>query len=214
MPTRIICDRCEKPFDTEAHPGDKVECPLCGDVNIVRAVPRARPAEEPPAQARPDRATAAGYPSATGPEVDVLRVRPAMLRAKPATFFSLWLGIILGLTGAVLLFAPMFPVAVICLVVSGGCAIMLAIWKVKSMHDRLRITTRRIVDRSGLLSKNISEVLHKDIRHVTVKQTFWQRLWGVGTIEISTAADDDGVEVYMQDVPKPDQVQRVIDLYR
>jgi len=90
---------------------------------------------------------------------------------------------------------------------------VLAGWRIKTMHDGLLITTRRIIDRSGLLSKKTSEVMLKDIRHVVVTQKFMERLFSVGTLAISSSSDD-GVEIYMQDVPKPEEVKRIIDLYR
>jgi uncharacterized membrane protein YdbT with pleckstrin-like domain len=90
---------------------------------------------------------------------------------------------------------------------------MFGIWKFQTMHDGLRLTTRRIVDREGLFSKNTSEILLRDIRHVMVKQTFMQRVMGIGTLALSSAADD-GVEIHMEHLADPDEVKRIIDLYR
>ncbi len=204
MPIRLICDKCDKAFETDSPAGSKVTCPACGDINIVR--------DAPIASGKTDRAAAAGYPPDFGPEAEVIRVRPAMLRARPMSFLGLWALFLASAVGAFLLLA-MPPAAIGCAVIALICLIALLVWKIRTMHDRLRITTRRIVDRTGLLSKNTSEILIKDIRHVAIRQTFWQRVWGVGELAISSAADD-GVEIFMRDVPKPDDVKRVIDLYR
>lgn len=209
MTTRLHCDRCDKPFDTDAQPGDKVKCPHCADVNIVRATSHGKAVT--PA---PDRAAAAGYPPATGPETDVLRIRPAMLRAKPLRFFGLWVGVVLGVVGGIMLLAPMLPAAIACFILAVACGLVLSVWKFYTLHDRLRITTRRIVDREGLFSKRTSEILIKDIRNVVVNQTFWQRLWGVGSVAISSAAADNGIDIEMSDVPRPEEVKRVLDFYR
>lgn len=208
MATRLVCDRCDKQFDTDAPPGEKVQCPFCHDVNIVRTPAKGTPADGPAG----DRAAAAGYPPALGPEVEVLRVRVAMLRARPFSFLGLWCGLVGSCVAGVLFFA-LLPVAIGCGVVAVACLLALLVWKIKAMHDKLRITTRRIIDRTGLLDKNTSEILIKDIRHVVIRQSFWQRIWGVGELAISSAADD-GVEIFMKDVPKPEDVKRVIDLYR
>src|SRR4051812_10900244 len=79
MPT-ITCDRCEKPIEVP-NPlmGQRVTCPSCGDVNIIRTLSNS------PAPSS-DRAAAAGYPPALGPEQDVMIVRPAIFRAKPLRF--------------------------------------------------------------------------------------------------------------------------------
>jgi uncharacterized membrane protein YdbT with pleckstrin-like domain len=70
-----------------------------------------------------------------------------------------------------------------------------------------------VIDREGLLSKVTSEVLHSDIRNVQIQQTLMQRIMGVGTLTISCSAENED-EVRMENVTKPDEVARVIDLYR
>jgi len=211
---RIICDKCEKPFEVDAQPGDKVECPRCGDVNIVRVAAGATSAAAAAPAAKEDRAAAAGHPPAFGPEVNVIRLRPAMFRAKPFRFLLLVVGLFGGAAGALVLLSMEHKPWAIAAGAGGLLSgIVLAGWRIKTMHDGLLITTRRIIDRSGLLSKKTSEVMLKDIRHVVVTQKFMERLFSVGTLAISSSSDD-GVEIYMQDVPKPEEVKRIIDLYR
>src|SRR5262249_43447333 len=106
---QLRCDKCEKLIEVDdARPGDKVECPACGDINVVRTVAaRVAPA------AAPDRAGAAGYPPSTGPEVDVLVLRPAMFRSRPMAYTGVVVLILGGLAGAVLmLHSP--PLAALC----------------------------------------------------------------------------------------------------
>ena len=207
MPTATLtCDNCDKPFSVDdVNIGDKVKCPICADVSVVRSLS---------SRAEEDRAAAAGLPAKHGPEVDVRRLRPAMFRAQPLKFLLLSLGTLGGITGAIVAsMAAMLPVAAIAAVVAVACVVMFGIWKFQTMHDGLLLTTRRIVDREGLFSKNTSEILLRDIRHVVVKQTFSQRLMGIGTLALSSAADD-GVEIYMEHLADPDEVKRIIDLYR
>ena len=96
---RKICDRCDEvlEFDDE-YAGKKVECPHCGDTNILPdATVTASAAKK--AEAVHDRAVEAGFPPDSGPEVEVMKIRPSMWRSHPfwtvftlgiATFF-MWL---------------------------------------------------------------------------------------------------------------------------
>jgi uncharacterized membrane protein YdbT with pleckstrin-like domain len=77
----------------------------------------------------------------------------------------------------------------------------------------LTITNKRAIERDGLLKKDISEVLHDDIRNVQTHQTLRQRLLGIGDIGISSAGQED-FEIQVRDVPNPGKIREVIDLYR
>jgi hypothetical protein len=87
------------------------------------------------------------------------------------------------------------------------------VWKIKTLGAALEITNKRTVERRGLFSKATSEVVHDNIRNVQVDQTFWQRVWKVGALGLSSSGQD-GIEIHMQHVPKPEEVRRIIDLYR
>lgn len=209
---QVICDDCEARFDVEAAAeGQKVRCPHCGDVHIIRAPSAATPQA---AARRRDRAADAGYPAAFGEEAEVMIVKPAMLRAKPISFVSLLALLVASIIGAAW-FGSQANVwaAGGCLVVMFACLAAFAWWRLLKRTTFLRITTKRTVESVGLFGKSTSEILHKDIRNFTVTQTFWQRLWGVGSIGIDSAADD-AQEIVMHDVPNPKGVHRVIDLYR
>lgn len=204
----IRCDNCEGTIRVE-NPivGQKVKCPSCGDINILRAAQSIGAAAP-----QKDRAAEAGYPPAFGPEADVLRLRPAMIRARPGKFFGLVSLALAALIGGGLL-GFITPLAIGCLVVAGLALALLLLWRLQTMGDGLRVTTKRTIDRRGIFSRHTSEVLHADIRNIQISQTFWQRLWGVGTIAISCSAEHED-EVEMSDVPNPEKVRNVIDLYR
>lgn len=210
MKTVVIkCERCENPIEIAAPTlGQKVTCPKCGDLNVVRTLEAAAS----PAAKTPDRAVAAGYPPIDGPEVPVLQLRPAMFRARPFIFTLLVLAVLGGITGSIVFFAVL-PLAIAFGVLALIGVVSLISWRIKTLGEGLRITTKRIIDSEGLFSKATSEVLHKDIRNIQVRQTFLQRVLGVGSVTISTAAENED-EVSMDDVPRPDKVREVIDLYR
>lgn len=204
---RLICEKCEKEFEAQgAALGVKVECPFCGDVQVVRL------GQDGPLKGRAieDRAGAAGYPPANGPEQVVLHLRPPMFRSHPLRFVGLCAAVVGGAVLAILVPGAGTIIGAIVAVAALG---WLVVWKVLTLTEGLRITTKRTVDEQGILSKRTSEVLHDDIRNIQINQSFLQRVLGVGSIAISSAADS-GQEIFMSAVKNPEQVKRVIDLYR
>lgn len=222
-----ICDNCEKKFEVEeSTTHQKARCPHCGDVRVVPgkagAIPLGAPAGRSPASAPGsgaapgaiDRAAALGLPAANGPEQEVMIVRPAMFRARPFTYLVLTALFLAGLVGIGwgVSRGPMGWA------IGGGAASVLAIaafafWRLVKKNTRLRITTKRCVETVGVFSKASSEILHRDIRNFTVSQSFWERICGVGTIGISSAAEDE-TEIVMGDVTRPWDVHKTIDAYR
>jgi membrane protein YdbS with pleckstrin-like domain len=203
---RLTCDNCEQPIEVDdSLAGQKVKCPACGDVNVV------------PAAGAADRAAAAGLPAVRGPETRVMVVRRSVFRGKPLRFLLLVVVLLAGITGAVyfgVVRNPGEPIGVAASAVVGAIALLTLIgWKLLSLSQRLDITTKRTVERVGILSRATTEIMHKDIRGVQIRQTFAQRLLRVGTICISSAAEDEH-EIMATDVPNPDRVRGTIDLYR
>jgi uncharacterized membrane protein YdbT with pleckstrin-like domain len=63
------------------------------------------------------------------------------------------------------------------------------------------------------LSKSVTEVWHQDIRNVQLNQSFFQRIFDVGSIGISSAGQS-GLEISVTGMPNPDQVKALIDGHR
>lgn len=227
---QVQCDACDRMFEVEDDlMGQKVHCPACGDVAIVGGISGAPATPRPPgpmAAGHPgqpgapasapakDRALEKGLPPGNGPEREVLVVRPAMFRARPISGFLLLAALFGGgAVGAWLLIQGKAPLGLTGLGVASIALGTLAVWRVAKATTSLRITTKRTVESVGLLSRQTSEILHKDIQNFTLQQTFWERLWNVGTIGISSAAED-GQEIIMRDVPDPKGVYETIDAYR
>lgn len=173
--------------------------------------PTPKPAPGPAAN---DRAVAAGLPPDSGPERDVTRIRQAMLRRAPLRFLLLNLGVLASLVGGIWLLTRDRPYWAATVGVIGlACLIALIAWKVLTLATRLRVTNKRTVMTTGLLSKQTTEVLHDNIRNVKIDQSFWERVWNVGRISIASSGTDDE-EVIMRGVPRPHDLARTIDLYR
>ncbi len=227
----FICDNCEKALEVDDNQaGLKVKCPYCGDVNIVPGSSTTSPgpsrstgatgaaggaaAADSIPKARADRAAAAGFPPANGPEAFVRQIKSSMFRARPWTTLLMFVLIVGGgIGGIVTAIMHLYPVAIACGVAFVLGLVWLGIWKILALEVRLEITTKRTIERRGLFSKQTTEVMHADIRNFQLSQTFWQRMLNVGTIGISSAANED-VEIVMKDVPKPEEVRKMIDLYR
>jgi len=198
------CDRCERLIEVDDdYAGQKVECPMCGDVNLM---PKAK-GEETPAgpRARESR----------GEERRLLKVHQAMFRAKPILCSILFLVLIGGVVGVVYwwLIAPKiwlaWIVGIFALLVAG----VLAFWKIKTIDESLEITTERSILRVGLFSRRTSEVQHNAIRNVSIQQTFWNRIWNVGQLSISSAGQD-GFEIVIKDLASPKRVRDAIETAR
>ncbi len=91
--------------------------------------------------------------------------------------------------------------------------ILFAIWWLKCKGTTLTVTSDRTRLRKGILSKSITEVWHQDVRNVQLNQSFFQRIFGVGKIGISSAGQSE-VEINVSGIPDPDRVKMLIDKYR
>lgn len=202
----IKCDNCDKIIEaTDDQAGQKVKCPACGDVNIV-------PVKQ---ASKADRAVAKGFPLSTGPEVTVIKARREMFRAKPGLFVVHVAAVLAGAGGAI--YFGMIQSNSGGLIAAGLVGVValfsFLVWKVRNLGSSLEITTRRSIERVGLFSKFTSEILHDDVRNIQITQSFRERLMGVGTIGISSAAQNE-VEIVAKDVRNPDRIREVIDAYR
>ncbi len=99
----------------------------------------------------------------------------------------------------------------LCLV--GVGLIIFLVWWLKCKGTTLTVTTDRTRLRTGILSKSITEVWHLDIRNVQLNQTFFQRIFDVGTLGISSAGQS-GLEISVSGIPDPDGVKDMIDKHR
>jgi membrane protein YdbS with pleckstrin-like domain/predicted RNA-binding Zn-ribbon protein involved in translation (DUF1610 family) len=212
-PSRIEwhCDACDRAFPVDPD-ADRVPCPYCGDINRIRRAMEAETAADASGE-RHDRPQADDARRET-----VLRVvRPALVRGHPAASSgAIGLSVagivtgILGLTegGPDWLLWPGLGAL--------GVGLVWSIWLFVLGHrwDRLRITNHRVIDERGIIMRSSSEVLHKHVRNIRITQTFWQRIVGIGDIEIDSAAGDGDADIRIANVPDPDGVKRLVDKHR
>ena len=103
---------------------------------------------------------------------------------------------------------------VACLLVPIGVgAVILLVWYIRARSTELTITNLRSRLHKGWLSREITEVWHRDIRNVQLTQSFPQRMLGTGRIGISSSGQD-GIEIEAVGFKNPDEIKHLIDQYR
>lgn len=203
----IECDACEKVFEVELDDaGSKVDCPHCGDVNRV-----------PQATGRPAASATSRGAAADQGEREIHVVRPGMFRAHPFRYGVIVLLFVGGVTLAIManvgqtlgswLMWPGFIIAAL------GLAWFVSWWATTHWWMKLVVTNKRSIRHEGVIRRHTTEVLHDHVRSVDINQNFLQRILSVGTIGIDSAGQD-GIEIEMDDIPRPYEVKKIIDKYR
>lgn len=164
-----------------------------------------------------DRPSKHGLPPDFGDEQSVLTIRPAFFRAKPLRSIGLVLLPVIAAVATWLIVEPgarLRPTTTATLIAAVVCWVPLVIWWFVATRGRgLEITNKRTIERRGLLSKSTDEVLHDHVRNVKVDQTFYNRVVRIGQIGIASSGSDQ-TEIVMEDLPDPQKIREIIDLYR
>jgi uncharacterized membrane protein YdbT with pleckstrin-like domain len=129
------------------------------------------------------------------------------VKDKPLSFVILVLAIITLLVGAIWLKDEKTYMLIdgVLLIIA---IIILLIWILKNKANLLQIDDSDILFEVGLLSKDRSEVKIESVRTVKIKQSFFNRMLSVGTIEIYTAGDSP--EIVAKAMPNPHKVREII----
>lgn len=120
-----------------------------------------------------------------------------LYQAHPAMFRNHPLGFVLSL-----ILAPV-----------GVGLVILLVWWLQVKGTSLTVTDRRVSMRTGILSKNLNDIFHTDIRNIRISQTLFQRLLNTGTVGISSSGQS-GIEIEVAGLPNPEQIKAHIDHYR
>jgi len=96
------------------------------------------------------------------------------------------------------------------LVLLFGIGIIIVIWAVLERKSRVyTLTNRRVACKSGIVAKRISEVLLSDSRNITLNMSIIERLCGLGSVAIDSAAGP-GAEVTFAGIPEAESVKYMI----
>ncbi len=101
-----------------------------------------------------------------------------------------------------------FIASIILIPVFGLGILILLWWYIQTRSSKLTVKEYDILYEEGLLSKNRAEFSINGIRTVRVHQSFFNRIFGVGTIQIYTAGDKPEIEA--KGMPDPNRVRELI----
>jgi uncharacterized membrane protein YdbT with pleckstrin-like domain len=101
-----------------------------------------------------------------------------------------------------------FILCLILIPVRGIGLLILLTWHLKNKASKLSVNNNEILFEKGLLSKERSEVNLTSVRTTKVKLSFFNRIFGIGTIEIYTAGDSP--EIIASGMPDPNKIRELI----
>jgi uncharacterized membrane protein YdbT with pleckstrin-like domain len=101
-----------------------------------------------------------------------------------------------------------FIVAILLIPVFGVGLLILLVWHLQNKASKLTVNENEILYEKGLLSKERSEISITSVRATKVKQSFFDRIFGVGSIEIYTAGDNP--EIVAKGLPDPNKISEII----
>jgi uncharacterized membrane protein YdbT with pleckstrin-like domain len=104
---------------------------------------------------------------------------------------------------------PLGFIASILLIAAFGLGLLILLWwYLQCKSSTLTITSRDVLYEKGLLSKSRVEFGIAGIRTVKVNQSFFDRIFGVGAIQIYTSGDQP--EIQVKGMPDPNRVRELI----
>jgi len=104
---------------------------------------------------------------------------------------------------------PFWFILFVLLIAAFGIGLLILLyWYIKTRATALMVTEHELMYERGILSKDRLSVSLRHVRSVEVKQSFVNRLLGVGTIQVSTAGDEP--EFTVKDLPDPHEIREAI----
>jgi uncharacterized membrane protein YdbT with pleckstrin-like domain len=101
--------------------------------------------------------------------------------------------------------------ALVTLIVVGIVAAVTVVWAIlETIRWKYAITSRRIVVRHGLVSINEQTARLDRVQDVTLHQTLFDRMFGVGKLEIDTAGSSGG-PLEFKALVDPTRVREILD---
>ncbi len=146
------------------------------------------------------------------PGTVIYEAHPAMFRAHPFWFILYVLLIAAFGIGIFILRASdsklLYELSALLIVAFGIGIIILLYWYIKTRATALTITDSELMYERGILSKDRTAMSLRHVRSVSIAQGFINRIFGVGTIQISTAGDEP--EFTVVDMPDPHAIRKAI----
>lgn len=102
-----------------------------------------------------------------------------------------------------------FILSLLLIPVFGVGLLILLWWYLQCKSSKLTVNEHDLLFERGLLSKDRAEFSINSVRTVRIKQSFFNRIFGVGRIEIYTAGDEP--EFVANGMPDPNRVRELIN---
>lgn len=103
-----------------------------------------------------------------------------------------------------------FLIALALIPVYGLGLLILLPWYLHCMAAKLSVSDHEILYERGLLSKERIEIGIGSVRTLIVTQSFFNRLFGVGTVKVYTAGDSP--EIVAPGMPRPNRVRELMKI--
>lgn len=101
-----------------------------------------------------------------------------------------------------------FVLSILLIPVAGIGILILLAWWLRCKQTLVRLDASHTLVEEGLFSKSRIELRHSHVRTVHVYQTFGQRIFGVGKVEIYTSGDDP--EITVNGMSDPHRIREII----
>jgi len=115
----------------------------------------------------------------------------------PLFIIALFVGADAGIAAGLLIFLP---------------AIVLMILY-RRFSWKFTVSRENVESHQGIIGRNVKSIRLQDLRNVNVNQSFFQRIFGIGNIEFSSAGGA-GIEVLFFGILDPMKLKRSIDKLR
>ena len=100
------------------------------------------------------------------------------------------------------------------LLVAYGLGLIIIIWALLDRRSKVfTVTTRRVMAKSGIMSRSTQEVTMKDIRSINFRQDIFDRIYGLGTVQIGSAGTGD-IDVQFSGIPNAQRVKDIISRHK
>lgn len=154
-------------------------------------------------------------------ELTLVEVHPVVFRARPIAASIVFIAgiaaiglMIMSLAGVSLAgyslgetpaIGPASLLTWMCAITVLVIACVIGYWMMRSKFTTLTITDNRTIFQEGVISRQMSEVQHSDVRNLQLVQSFIQRLLNVGGVGISSSGQDE-LEIVANRLSHPEQI--------
>ena len=99
------------------------------------------------------------------------------------------------------------PFLFILLLISVVGLLAIGVWWLRAKGERLALSDREVLMERGLLAKQRTEIALSSIRSARITQTFGQRIFDVGNVELFSAGDI--AEIAIKSMPRPGRIRNI-----